>query len=130
MLIAKVWVIWRIFCHLSTTATLPSAGSNPKGTQRNKIQQMDMFYFAKFRKLKYVYSTIDAYSKFQWETSLSSKRADFVITHLLEVMTIQLKTDNALTYMSSKIKVFCILQHEAFCRYTTQSNMTSSYRKF
>ena len=46
--------------------TLHPAGSNPKGTQRNEISQIDVFYFIDFGKLKYVHHTIDIYSGFQW----------------------------------------------------------------
>ncbi|ERE82976.1 putative Pol polyprotein [Cricetulus griseus] len=35
------------------------AGSNPKGIHRNEIWQMDVFHFAEFGKLKYVYHAID-----------------------------------------------------------------------
>ena len=30
-------------------------GTNPKGTQRNEIWQMDVFHFAEFEKLKFVH---------------------------------------------------------------------------
>lgn len=98
--------------------TLLSSGSNPKGTQRNEIWQMDVFYFLEFGKLKYVYHTIDIYSGFQWATALSSKKADSVNTYLLEVTAImgihvQTKTDNAPACVSSKINNFCILQYKA-----------------
>ena len=76
-------------------------GSNPKGTQRNEICQMDVFHFTEFGKLKYVHHTIDTYSGFQCDSALSSEKADSVITHLLEVMAImgipvQIKTDSTL----------------------------------
>ena len=70
---------------------------------------MDVFHFAEFGKLKYVHHTIDAYSGFQWDTPLSSEKADSVITHLLQVMAImgisaQIKTDNGPAYVSRKMK--------------------------
>lgn len=88
--------------------TLLSAITNQKGTQRNENWQMDVFHFGQ---LKYVYYTIDTYSGFQRATALSSEKVDSVITHLLEVMTImvitvQIKTDNAPAYDSSKMKPF------------------------
>jgi hypothetical protein len=51
------------------------------------------------------------YLRFQWTTSLTSKKADSIITHLLKVMTIlgiplQIKMDDGLTYVSNKIKQF------------------------
>ena len=49
---------------------------------------MDVFHFVKFEKLKYVQHTIDTYSGFQWATTLSYKKVDLVITHLLEIMVI------------------------------------------
>ena len=64
------------------------AGTNPKGTQRNEIWQMDVFHFAEFGKLKYVHHIIDTYSGFLWATALSSEKTDSVITYLLEVMDI------------------------------------------
>ena len=68
---------------------------------------MDVFHFVEFGKLKYVHHTIDTYSGFQWETALSLEKADLVITHLLEVMTImgipaQIKTDNVPAYVSKR----------------------------
>jgi hypothetical protein len=41
-------------CPLYNQTLLPT-GTNPKGTQRNNIWQMDVFHFTKFCKLKYVY---------------------------------------------------------------------------
>ena len=71
----------------------------------------DVFHFAEFGKQKYIHHTIDMYSGFQQATALSSEKADCVITHLLEVvaimgMPIQIKTDNAPAYVSSKMKQF------------------------
>ena len=66
--------------------TLLPAGSNPKGTQRNEIWQMNVFHFVEFRKLKYVDNAIDNYLGFQWAIALKSDKADPVIIHLLEVM--------------------------------------------
>lgn len=62
-----------------------------------------MFHFADCGKLKYVPHTIDTYSGFQWATAIRSEKADSVIPHLLEVITIleiplQIKTDNVLAY--------------------------------
>ena len=45
-------------CSLYKQTALP-AGSNPKGTPKNEIWQMDVFHFVKFGKLKYVHHTID-----------------------------------------------------------------------
>lgn len=72
---------------------------------------MDVFHFAEFGKLKYVYHTTDTYSGFQWATALSSEKADSVITDLLEVLAImgipaQIKTNNGLVYVSRKMKCF------------------------
>ena len=97
-------------CSFYNQTPLP-AGTNPKGTERNEILQMDVFYFAEFGKLKYVHHTIDTYSGFQCATALSSEKADSVITHLLEVMAImgiptQIKTDNGPEYVSRKMKQF------------------------
>ena len=55
-------------------------------------------------KIKICAPHIDMYSGFQWATTLSSEKADSVITHLLEVMTImgipaQRKTDNGPAYI-------------------------------
>ena len=41
-------------CSLYNQIPLP-AGSNSKGTQRNEILQMDVFYFVEFGKLDYVH---------------------------------------------------------------------------
>ena len=54
---------------------------------------------------------IEIYTGFQWETTLTSEKADSVITHLLEVIAfmeipVQIKTDNALAYVSNKMKGF------------------------
>ena len=70
-----------------------------------------MFYFTEFDKQKFVHHTIDTCSKFQWATALNSEKADSVIKHLLEVMDImgiplQIKTDNAPVYVSSKVNQF------------------------
>ena len=94
-------------CSLYKQTPLP-IGTNPKGTQ-NDIWQMNVFHFTEFDKQKYVYHTIDTYSGFQWATALASEKADSVITHLLEVMSmmeipIQIRTDNCLVYISNKMK--------------------------
>ena len=91
--------------------TLLPVGSNPKGTQRNEIWQIDVFHFVEFEKLQYVHHTIDTYSGFPWATALSSDKADSVITHLLEVMVIicilvQIKIDNCPAYVSKKMKQY------------------------
>ena len=66
---------------------------------------MDVFHFTEFGKLKYVHHTIDS-PVFQWATSLSSEKADLVITHLLEVMAIMgipaQKKNNGPAYVSMK----------------------------
>ena len=91
--------------------TLLSTGSNPKGTQRNEIWLVDVFYFAEFEKLKYVHQNI---FRFSMGTALSSEKADSVITHLFKVMVIigiptHIKTDNGQSYVSKKMKHFCLL---------------------
>lgn len=58
-------------------------------------------------KIKIYASFIDTYSRFQWASALSSKKADSKITHLLEAMVIvgipiQIESDNALAYFSIK----------------------------
>ena len=56
-----------------------------------------------------IYDTTDTCSEVQWTSALSSEKADSVITHLLEVMSmmeipIQIRTDNCLVYISNKMK--------------------------
>lgn len=58
-----------------------------------------------------VYHTIDMYSGFQRAIALISKKADSVITHLLECMAnigipVQIKTVNVSACASSKMKQF------------------------
>jgi hypothetical protein len=72
---------------------------------------MDVFHFAEFEKLKVVHHTIDRYSGLQWASALGSEKADSVITHLLEIMTIlgipvQIKIDNAPAYVFNKMRQF------------------------
>lgn len=76
---------------------------------------MDAFHFAEFGKLRYIYHTTDTYtySGCKLATALSSEKADCVITHLLEIMAImgiptQIKTDNAPSHVSNKMKQFFI----------------------
>ena len=59
--------------------TLLTTETNPKGTQRNDIWQMDVFHFAEFGKLKYEHHTTDTYSGFRWAIALSSEKADSAI---------------------------------------------------
>lgn len=97
-------------CSLYNQTPLP-ASSNPRGTKRNNIWQVSVFYVAEFEKQRYIHHTIDIYSGFQWPNALSSEMADFVITCLLEILAImgmstQIKTDNAPTYVSNKMKQF------------------------
>lgn len=101
-------------CSLYNQILLP-AGSNPRGTKRNDVWQMDAFHFAEFGKLRYIYHTTDTYtySGCKLATALSSEKADCVITHLLEIMAImgiptQIKTDNAPSHVSNKMKQFFI----------------------
>lgn len=69
----------RFFYHLATSQgnhnelpylffvqpnSLP-ARSRTKGSQRNKICQIDVFYFSESGKLKYMHHTIDIDSEFQ-----------------------------------------------------------------
>jgi hypothetical protein len=51
-------------CSFYNQTPLPTE-SNPKGTQRNEICQMDMSHFTEFNKLKCVHHTIETYSVFQ-----------------------------------------------------------------
>ena len=72
----------------------------------------EQFHFAEIRKLKYVHHTIDKYS----EVTLSSEKFHSVITHLLELVCImgtpvQIKTENATVYFSSKMKHFFAYYH-------------------
>lgn len=61
-------------------------GNNPKGTQQNKICQMDVFHLAEFGKLRCIHYSIDTYLGFQRASALSSVKADSA--HLLEVMAL------------------------------------------
>ena len=77
---------------------------------------MDVVFISSFGKQKYVHHTIDTYSHFQWATALSSEKADSVITHLLFCFAImgipiELKTDNAPAYQSSKLSQFLEQYH-------------------
>ena len=70
-----------------------------------------MLHFAEFGKQKFVHHTIDTCTRFQWATALNSEKADSVIKHLLQVMDfmgipVQIKTDNAPVYVSSKVNQF------------------------
>ena len=90
-------------CSLYNQTPLPF-----KGTKEVNLAD-GLFQYAEFEKLKFLYHSIDSYLGFQWSTALSSEKADSVITHLLEVMAImgipvQIKTDNALAYVSRKMK--------------------------
>ncbi|ERE82961.1 sorting nexin-6-like protein [Cricetulus griseus] len=97
-------------CSFYQQTPLP-AGCNPKGLRRNEIWQMDVFHFTEFGNFKYVHHTIDTFTGFQWATALTSEKADSVITHLLEVMSVvgipgQIKTGNAPAYVSTKMEQF------------------------
>ena len=63
-----------MFYLLIINHTLLPIDTNPEGTQRNDIWQMNVFHFTEFGKLKYVHYTIDTYSIFQW--ILASEKAD------------------------------------------------------
>lgn len=94
---------------------------------------MGMFPFSEFGKQMYVHPTIDTHSGFQLATSVSSEKPDCVVTHSLEIMAImviqtQNKTDNAPTYVSSKMKQF-FAYYKAHYWYTTLSYRISSHRK-
>jgi hypothetical protein len=94
------------------------------GTKINDIWQVYVFHFAEFGKQRRIHHTIDIVSGFQWATALSSEKTDCIITHLMEIMAImgitaQIKTDNAPTYVSNKMKILCILQYKACYWYTT-----------
>ena len=51
---------------------------------------MVAFRIVAFGKLKYICHTIYTHLGFQWEIALSSEKADFVIAHLLEDLTVVL----------------------------------------
>ena len=74
-------------CSLYNQTPLP-AESNPKGTQRIEMLHMEISYFIEFGKLKYVHHTIDTFLDFQKATTLSSEKANLVITYLLEIIAI------------------------------------------
>ena len=57
------------------------AGLNPNGTQRNEIWQMNVSQFAECGKLKYVHHIIGTYSGFKCASTLSSEKADLIITY-------------------------------------------------
>ena len=105
-------------CSICAPFILPFAppGVNPRGLQSNQIWQMDIVFISSFGKQKYVHHTIDTYSHFQWTTALSSEKADSAITHLLFCFAImgipiELKTDNAPVYQSSKLSQFLEQYH-------------------
>ena len=61
---------------------------NIKGLQANQIWQIDVIYISCFRQQKCVHHTIDNCTHFQWATTLHSKKADAVITHLLSCFAV------------------------------------------
>jgi hypothetical protein len=72
---------------------------------------MYVFHFTDFGKRKFFHNTSDTHSEFQWATAVSSEKTDSINTHLLEVIAImgvlvQIKTENAAIYISSKLKRF------------------------
>ena len=93
---------------------------------------MDVFHFAEFGNLKYVYHTIDTFSGFQWTTAFNSEKTDSVITCLLEVMAVmgipaQIKSNNAPAYVSTKLEQFFKYYNiKHVTGITTQSYRTSS----
>ena len=92
------------------TQTLFPAGSNPTGTQINLVNGM---CFTLQNLVNFMHHTIDTCTRFQWVTALNSEKANSVIKHLLEVIdimgiSVQIKTDNAPAYVSSKMNRFCI----------------------
>lgn len=61
---------------------------------------MNVFHFAEFGNLTFVYHTIDTYLGIQWTITLSSEKPDSILTNLLGVTAIMgipvhIKTDNA-----------------------------------
>ena len=94
-------------CSLYNQTPLP-AGSNPKGTQRNEIWQIDVFHFVEFGKLKYVHHTIDTYSDCQWVIPLSLIGKGWfgnqTSARSYDHIHVQIKTDNAPAYMSCKTR--------------------------
>ena len=90
---------------------IPLPVHNPKGTQRNKICQIDVFCSAEFGKLKSIHYSIDTYPGFQLESALNSEKADSVITHLLETKALmgylykkKKATYNTPAYVPNKMK--------------------------
>jgi hypothetical protein len=74
-----------------------------------------VFGFIEFGELRYVHTlthnTIDACSEFQQAFALNSKKDDFKIEHLLEMMAISemplhIKTDDAQAYASIRIQQY------------------------
>lgn len=88
---------------------------------------MAVFHFVEFWTLKYVHN-IDIYSGCQWVTALTSEEANSIFILIRSYghhgLFVEIKTDNAPVYISSKIKQFCILQYKAYCRYITHSYRT------
>lgn len=83
--------------------------SNPKVSQENKTWKIYVLYLVEFGKLLYVHHNINACSGLQWATALNTKKADSAVPHILAAMVIlrilvQIKTDNAPVYVSTKIK--------------------------
>ena len=77
---------------------------------------MDVIYISSFAQQKYVHHAIDTCTHFQWATALHSEKADAVITHLLSCfavmgLPIELKTDNAPAYQSTKLAHFLSQYH-------------------
>lgn len=76
---------------------------------------MYAFLSFEFGKLKFVYHTIDIYSRFQLATVLSSEKDNSINTYLLEVIAIleipeEIKTSTVPAYVSNIMKhFFCIL---------------------
>ena len=72
---------------------------------------MDIIYISSFRQQKCVHHTIDTCTHFQRATTLHSKKADVIITHLLSSfavmrLPIKLKTNNTPAYQSTKLAHF------------------------
>ena len=77
---------------------------------------MDVIYISSFGQQKCVHHTIDTCTHFQWVTALYPEKADAVITHLLSCfavmgLPIELKTDNAPAYQSTKLAHFLSQYH-------------------
>ena len=77
---------------------------------------MDVIFISSFGQQKCLHHTIDTCTHFQWVTALYPEKADAVITPLLSCfavmgLPIELKTDNAPAYQSTKLAHFLSQYH-------------------